>query len=170
MDWKKTLGSFAPNVARMIGGPLGQMAVNIATAVLGIPPTQDALKAKVATLTPDDLVKLKEAEHKFLEAMRAAEIDVEKIDAEDRANARARQVAMKDWMPNVLGGMVLVGFFWVQGTLIVNPTIAAAIAENPSVMRTLGTLDTLVAAVVFYFFGSSAGSRAKDARVAELTN
>jgi len=76
---------------------------------------------------------------------------------QDTANARARQIALRDRMPAFLASGVTLGFF---GTLYllsrgVNP-------QAHDVMLTMvGALGTAWISVVGYYFGSSAGSARK---------
>lgn len=160
-NWKSVLGAVAPTVASALGGPFAGAAVKSIASKLGLSdaPSQKDLEVAVLGADPDTLLKLREAENEFQTKMAQLGIDLEKIDADDRSSARQRQVAMKDWTPNVLAGIILVGFFVVQWFSFthVMPT-----GQGDVIARTLGTLDMMTGAVVFYFFGSSRGSRAKD--------
>ena len=81
-----------------------------------------------------------------------------RIAAGDRADARARQTAMDDWTPTVLGALIIIGFFVVLGAMVTRNLPPGAETEF-SIM--LGALAAMTAAVVNYFFGSSAGSKEK---------
>ena len=70
---------------------------------------------------------------------------------------------MNDWTPSVLGALVILGFFVVLGVMVAKKLPAGAETEF-SIM--LGALATMTAAVVNYFFGSSAGSREKTRLIA----
>ncbi len=97
------------------------MAAQKVASVIGvdkIEPTADAIDAAIVqaqTANPDILLKLKEADHDFEIKMAELGFDsVEKmaqIDAGDRANARAREVAVKDVTPKFLAFAVTFGFF-----------------------------------------------------------
>lgn len=67
---------------------------------------------------------------------------------------------MKDWTPNVLGAIVVLGFFAVQWYLLDHVIDGE---QKDYILRTLGTLDALLVMVFQYFFGSSRGSKEKDA-------
>lgn len=166
--WKRVLGSVAPVVAAALGGPLAGVAVQRIGAALGLKDaTEDQLEAAIAAAPPETLAKLKELELAFQKEMATLGIELERLDAGDRASSRARQVSMKDWTPNILAFLVLGIFLVVQWTVIHN---SLPESTKDSVIRTLGTLDMMVGAVVQYFFGSSRSSRAKDevlGRVAE---
>jgi len=87
-----------------------------------------------------------------------ASVEEARIDASDRASARARHQAMDDWTPAVLGSLIVIGFFTVLGVMVARKLPVGAETEF-SIM--LGALATMTAAVVNYFFGSSAGSKEK---------
>ena len=169
MDWKKIIGTVAPTIATALGGPFAGVAVRaIAAKVLGKP---DASEAEVADAvfgaSPEQLIKLKELDLEFKKQMADVGVHLEQIEAEDRASARARQVALKDHTPTVLGGIILAGFLGGVWFVCTQPISAQA---QPVVMAMLGTLGTLATTVVAFYFGSSSGSRAKDATISSLTN
>lgn len=166
MDWKKAIGAVAPVLARAVGGPIGGAAIGALAKALGVEPTEDALEKKVASMTAGDLLALKTADQTFQKDMRALDIDLEKVDAEDRANARAREIATKDWMPRVLAMGVFLLFSFVVYSLQHSPI---APENRDAFNQILGILYAAVTGVLGYYFGSSAGSRAKDATVAGLS-
>ena len=90
--------------------------------------------------------------------MREVSAEEHRVDAGDRANARARHMAMKDRTPMVLGALIILGFFIVLG-FMVSRTVPTGVETEFSIM--LGALATMTAAVVNYFFGSSSGSKEK---------
>lgn len=159
MKWKEILGKVAPTLVKAAGGSLGGLAVSVLTSALGIEPNEDALEKKVATLTADDLLKLKEAENKFVLDMRKLDLDFDKIDIEDRANARAREIALKDWMPKALGITVIILYACTIAALM----FLKIPEPNRDMMNQMAEiLKMAVIMILSYYFGSSAGSRAKD--------
>lgn len=166
MNWRKAIGAVAPVLARAVGGPVGAAALGVISGVLGIEPSEDALEKKVASLTPDDLLKLKDAERQFVVKMRELEIDVEKIDAEDRANARAREIATKDWTTRAIAITVMLLFAVTVGGLM---RIEIPATNRDAVNQILGILYAAVVSVLSYYFGSSAGSRAKDSTISSMS-
>lgn len=159
--WKAVIGSVAPALATALGGPLAGLAVReIGSKVLGKESaTEQDLVNAVALATPEMLVKLRELDQQFAKDMAAMGVELEKLENADRADARARQVALKDWMPNVLGIGLMASFFTVQFWLLGHDVPAGT---RELLTRTLGTLDVSLAMVLSYYFGSSRGSRAKD--------
>jgi hypothetical protein len=162
MDWKKLVGAVAPALATALGGPLAGVAVKeIGSKLLGKPDADEAaVAAAVAGATPADLIKLKELDHAFAAQMAEAGIKLEEIEAADRANARARQIATKDWVPSALAITVITSFLALLYLM--------SIHQMPEANRStfdilLGMLAGAVTSVFSYYFGSSKGSRDKDA-------
>lgn len=161
VDWKKVVGTVAPTLATALGGPLAGVAVKaIAGQVLG---KEDASASEVETAilsaSPDTLLKLREAENAFETRMAELGIRLAELEQEDRASARAREVAARDsWTPRLLAVAIVIAWFVIQWFLLHN-VIDSTMREI--IMRTLGTLDMALAAVLAYYFGSSAGSAEK---------
>lgn len=157
---KKAVAKAAPQIAEQLGGPLAGAAVSaIARAIFGKEgATEEELAEALPQASADQLIALKRAENEFRIALRAAALDEQRIDAGDRASARERQQKMRDWTPSVLGALIIFGFFLTLAVMVARKLPAGAETEF-SIM--LGALATMTAAVVNYFFGSSAGSREK---------
>lgn len=157
---KKAVAKTAPKIAEQLGGPLAGAAVGaIARAILGKEEaSEEALAEALEGASLEQVAALKQAENEFRLALRRAALDEERIDAGDRANARDRQQKMQDWTPSILGALIVAGFFVTLAAMVARTLPAGAEAEF-SIM--LGALATMTAAVVNYFFGSSAGSREK---------
>lgn len=152
----------APSIASAVGGPLAGMATKaISEALLGKPDgTEQELLQAVDRATPEQLLALKKAEQEFAVQMRELDIDLERISMADRDSARSREVKTKDWTPKVLAGLITVGYFGALFYMLRNGLPQHGGSEAMLVM--LGTLGTAWGGVVAYYFGSSAGSRAKD--------
>lgn len=155
---KRALASAAPSLAHALGGPLAGAAVSqLSRAVFGAPGAdEDALLDAVTS--GEHRVALRKADLEFQKAVLGARIESQRIAAADRANARARQIATDDWTASALGALILLGFFIVLGAMVTQRLPEGAETEF-SIM--LGALATMTAAVVNYFFGSSAGSKEK---------
>lgn len=164
-NWKDLIRSVAPSLATALGGPLAGVAVReIAGKVLGKPDaTEDDVAAAMAAANPETLLKLRELDQQFKKDMAALGVELERLDSADRKDARARQVAMKDWTPNVLAAIVLLAFGVTHWHLL-NHAVPQDMKEL--IARMLATLDAMVMLVLSYFFGSSRGSRAKDELIA----
>lgn len=163
---KRAVAKAAPEIARSLGGPLAGAAVAAAArAVLGKEAVEEeALAEAVEKATPEQIVALVRADNEFRIALRNAAVEEQRIDAADRASARERQRAMTDWTPTALGALIIGGFFLTLGAMVAKRLPPGAETEF-SIM--LGALATMTAAVVNYFFGSSAGSREKTRLLGE---
>lgn len=100
--------------------------------------------------------------------MRKLDIDVMRIDADDRASARAMQIATKSWEPGTLAVVVTLGFFGVLAYLV-KYGLPQGAAGGEAILVMLGALGGAFGAVVNFFFGSSAGSAKKDDAIKALT-
>ena len=157
---KRAIARAAPTLARALGGPLAGAAVaQVSRAIFGDEhASEEKLSEALLAASPEQIVALQKAERDFALALRKAQIEEMRIDAADRADARARQTQMNDWAPSVLGVLIIAGFFLVLAVMIARRLPAGTETEF-AIM--LGALATMTAAVVNYFFGSSAGSKEK---------
>jgi hypothetical protein len=180
-DLKTALGSIAPTIATMLGGPLAGAAVTALEGALGISPGggEEAITKVVQTgMTPDSIAAIRAADQKHAEVMQQQGIDLQKlnadsvaalakIDAGDRDSARSREVNAKDtWTPRGLAILITVGFFGVLGYMLVNGKPQQG---GDALLVMLGSLGTAWTACVSYYFGSSAGSSRKDELLAQST-
>ena len=159
IDWTAIVKTVAPTLATALGGPLAGMATTaISTALLGKPDgTMTEVAAVVAGATPDQLLVLKKADQDFAVKMKELDIEIEKVNAEDRSSARKREVETKDKTPKVLAFMIVVGF---MATAI---GVLSGYAKVESVLAgtIIGYISAKAELVLTYYFGSSAGSDRK---------
>lgn len=150
----------APGLAKALGGPLASSAIRqISEAFLGIPDASEiTLLERIPDASPARWERLRKAEREFALALEEAEVARLRVIADDRADARRRHEIMTDRTPAVLGALIVGGFFIVLGAMVLC-TLPAGAETEFSIM--LGALATMTAAVVNYFFGSSAGSKEK---------
>lgn len=169
MGFKNILKNMFPYIATAasIGGPLGSMAASVVGAVLGVKVdnNEDAITAAIAEAQvkdPDALIKLQQAERDFQVQMEKLGLDslakLEQIAADDRASARAREIAVKDWTPSVLAAVLSLGFF---GMLTVLIFYGVDEIVKDIILMMLGVLASKWGSMIDYFFGSSAGSAKK---------
>jgi hypothetical protein len=166
------LATVAPTIATAVGGPFAGMAVTALQKALGLTPSdttagsQAAIEQALAVATPEQILALKQAENAFTVQMEQLGITKAQLVYQDIANARAREIAVKDSTPRYLAYLVTVGFFGVLGWLL----IEGKPAEGGDVMMVMvGSLGTAWTGIVAYYFGSSSGSAAKtDAMTAAL--
>jgi hypothetical protein len=167
-DWKSLLKSVAPTAATLLGGPLAGMAVEAIASAIGDPnATKEQVieKLQAGTLTAEQMTALKAAEANLKIKLRELDIDLEKVHAADRASARDMAAKTGDvWTPRVLAFVVLITWGFVQYHLL---TAVVDASMRELVARLLGTLDAALMAVLYYYYGSSAGSAAKNEALAK---
>lgn len=152
----------APTIATALGGPLAGLAVKtLSTAVLGRPDgSPEEITTAVSAADPDLVARLKEIDANFAVQMKKLDVDLEKLAVQDRQSARQRELELRDWTPKILAFSILGGYFaclfWLLGHGMPG-------TGSESVIMMLGALSQTVTAVVAYYFGSSVGSRQKDA-------
>lgn len=166
----QALATFAPTIATALGGPLAGVAVNSLEKVFGIDPAsspegkQAAIEQSLLSATPDQILALKKAENDFQVQMKELGISEEKLVYDDIANARSREVAVKDTTPRNLAYLII-GFTGV----CIAATLAGWTKVDSALAGTLiGYLVAECRSTLTYYFGSSQGSRDKDAALAEI--
>lgn len=169
-DWKKVVRGIVPTLAGALvpGSPVVKSAMQaIGAALLGKPDAQESeiAEALKAGASIEQVAALKKAETDFEEKLAQFGVDLAKLEVEDRISARERQIAMHDVAPAVLAVVVhglLAYLLWAMFTRAI-PT------ENKSAADILvGVLGGGVASVWSFYFGSSMGSRLKDAAAARV--
>lgn len=170
MDLLKTfgplLGQIAPTLATALGGPLAGVATKtIAEALLGTANASDKeIQAALAGASPEQLAQLRQIDATFKTRMAELEIDLERIAGDDRDSARKREMEVKDWTPSMLAAAVIFGFFGVLFWMFI---YGVPKGSGEVVMIMVGGLQTSFVAIISYYFGSSAGSKAKDFMLAQ---
>lgn len=155
------LKQVAPTLLAGVGGPAGALVATIAKKALGDPNmTQDALETAIetASATPDGLLKLREIEADLQKAEAENGFKFAELEVDDRKDARARQISLKDTMPQQVFYLLSVGFFGALTFMFVKglpPT------GGEPLLIMIGSLGTAWSASVAYFVGSSAGSSRK---------
>jgi len=164
MDLLKIVGAVAPTLATAIGGPLGGMAMQVVSSVLGLPTdsSEKDVEKALKQATPEQLLALKQADNDFAVRMKELDIDLERIAASDRDSARRRETQVRDWMPRVLAFVVVAGFMATVFLVLLGYVDGM---KDPLMATTVGTLIGFVSAkceqVVAYYFGSSSSSQQK---------
>ncbi|MCF8483314.1 MAG: hypothetical protein K9H25_23060 [Rhodospirillum sp.] len=164
---KDVLRSVAPVLGTAVGGPFGGMAARAITGALLGEESDDEGDAAAAIrgATPEQLLALKKADLDFAAQMKALEVDLEKVGAADRADARAMATATGTRMPGMIAAVALTGFFAILSALIFVPIPTAA--ERPLDIM-LGVLGTLITQIAAYYYGSSKGSADKASTIDKL--
>ena len=159
------LGQIAPTIATALGGPLAGLATKTLSNVLfgHEEGDADAISAALQNATPDQLANVKKIDADFNSKMKELDIDLERIAAGDRDSARRREMVVGDHMPKILAIGVTAGFFGILFWMFVNGVPKNG---NEPLLLMLGALQTAFTGIIAYYFGSSAGSKAKDSLMA----
>jgi hypothetical protein len=159
-DLGPLLGQVAPTIATALGGPLAGVAVKtLSNALFGHENgSADDVAAAISTATPEQLAAIKKIDADFRAHMKELDIDLERIAAGDRDSARQMQIANKDWTPKALAFCITFGFF---GALVWILVFGIPKTGTEVLLMMLGSLSTSWTGVVQFYYGSSAGSKAK---------
>ncbi len=158
----QVLKTVAPTLALAVGGPFGPLAAAAIHAALGATDEKTA-EAALLNATPDQLLALKKAEQDFQIRMKELGIEEAKLSFDDTANARGREIAVRDWTPKIIAYLVILLVLVAEGSMffVGQPKGMDGVVLG----RILGTLDSALMLVLGYYFGSSAGSSHKDTTI-----
>jgi hypothetical protein len=120
--------------------------------------TEGDLGKALSGATPEQLANIKQIDADFKTRMKELDIDLERISAGDRDSARKMQMETKDWVPKVLALAITIGFFGILVWMLVNGMPPSG---TEALLMMLGALGTAWTGVVNFYYGSSAGSKAK---------
>ena len=154
------LGQIAPSIATALGGPLAGIAVKtLSNALLGHESgTEEDVANALQNASPEQLSVIKKIDADFKVRMKELDIDLERISAGDRDSARQMQRDTKDWVPKVLAVVITLGFFGILIWMLLNGMPKTG---TEALLMMLGALGTAWTGVVNFYYGSSAGSKAK---------
>ena len=164
------------SAAASLGGPVGSLAAALVGKAIGVdkPPagTADGIGNAIASAfaDPTQRAALIQAEQDFQVQMtqlgyKSAQ-DILDTAAADRANARNREVQVKDWMPKVLGCGIVGGFLCSVFLILTGHGKADSVLAG----TLIGYLSAKAELVASYYFGSSAGSDRKTELLANGVN
>lgn len=154
------LSQVAPTIATALGGPLAGVAIKtLSTALFGHEDaSEDQISEAMATASPDQLAAIKKIDADFKVQMKSLDIDLERIAAGDRDSARQMQQNTKDSTPKILAYFITFGFF---GALVWILVFGLPQTGLEVILMMLGSLSSSWTGVVQFYYGSSAGSKAK---------
>ena len=171
----KVLAGIAPIAASAVsGGLLGPVAAGVArqvTGALGLPDgaSEEDIEQAAVKADPTQLAKLRQIDADLKRDLaelgyKQAELDVrrEETSAKDRDSARKREIAVKDATPKVLAFLITGALMSVILILMLK---GSGLPESTShVLSVLvGYLGAGFQTMLTYYFGSSSGSKDKDA-------
>ena len=162
MSWLETI---APTIATAIGGPLGGLAYEAVSKVLGI--SQDDAKKMLddGKMSADQIAQVKIAEIELKKTEEQLGLNFEALAVDDRKSAREMQTEVKSPLVPTLAIIIVVSFIGITiGTLMGYSHIESAMAGT-----LIGYLSAKAEQVVSFYFGSSNGSQAKDQMIYNST-
>jgi len=147
---KNVVGAVAPTLGTALGGPMGGMAANMIAEVLGVPNTPKDIEKAIAEATPEQMLELKKAEQDFEVQMKELDVDVFKLETQDKQDARGK--FGKDWTARIMGIATVGGFLGYIFMVTIQPP-----EQNSEALinLVLGYLGGLASAVISFYFGAS---------------
>lgn len=154
MEWLKQI---APTIATALGGPLAGMAVQLIGKAIGVAPEDAKAIVESGKLTAEQIAQIKVAELELKKQEQSLGLDFAKLAVDDRKSARDMQAATRSFVPPLLALLITAGFFGILLALMFGQVI-----RSNEILIMLGSLGTAWTGIIAFYFGSSAGSQAKD--------
>ena len=147
---KNIVGAVAPTLGTALGGPMGGMAANMISEVLGVPNDQKSIQKAIQNATPEQMLELKKAEQQFEVQMKELDVDVFKLETQDKQNARS--MFSKDWTARIIGLFTIGGFLGYIFLVTLQPP-----EQNSEALinLVLGYFGGLASAIISFYFGAS---------------
>ena len=174
---KELIGTSAPVIGTLLGGPAGGAVGGLISKVLGVDNTPEAIELALMN-NPDALLKIKELETSKELAILQAELENKRIDVgsvidnrkldnekdqmflSDKQSARSRQVDSEkatgkvDVALYVIAGVIVLAFF-ASILALIFITLDKQSGTYELLLMLFGALTTKFGTVVDYFFGAS---------------
>lgn len=168
MNWKSIVKSVAPALGSALGGPAGGMAVKfIADKILGNPEaTESEVADYVAGASPADMLKIKQSDHDFAVAMRELDIDLEKLEVDDRKSARDLGIKTS-LIPQIILACIYVLAFSATLYAVFTGQVKMDSMQTTMANYLLGILSAGLMQIMNFFFGSSKSSHDKNKMLAK---
>ena len=147
---KNVIGAVAPTLGTALGGPMGGMAANMISEVLGCDPEPKKIQKAIEQATPEQLAELKKVETDFEIKMKELDVDLFALETADIQDARGK--FSKDWTSRIMGITVVGGFMGYIFLVTLQPP-----EQNSEALinLVLGYLGGLASAVISFYFGAS---------------
>ena len=160
------LKGIAPTIATAIGGPIGGVAMKfLADKFTG--GDTGTVEEFLLSASPADLKELKIAEMEFQREMKSLDIEVERLAAGDRDSARKMATAT-----GIKAQLMLSIVYTVAYAAVLYLFIGGHVAVPENQMTLFGSLLGVLSAaqiqIINFWFGSSAGSKAKTEAMAAM--
>ena len=144
------IGSVAPTLGTALGRPLGGMAGDVISKVLGCDNDPVSLEKAISAATPEQLLEIKKAEKEFETKMKELDVDLYKLETQEKQDAR--KTFSKDWTARIIGIAMVGGFLGYIFLVTLQPP-----EQNSEALinLVLGYLGGLASAVISFYFGAS---------------
>ena len=147
---KGIINAVAPTIGQALGGPLGGLASQAISNVLGVKNDSKSIENALAHATPEQLAEIKKAELEFQKQMKELDVDVFKLENEDIQDAR--RSFSGDWTPKIFAMTIVLGFFAFVFYIVSDDWNREM---EPLLNIILGGLLANVASVSSFYFGNS---------------
>ena len=147
---KGIIDAVAPTIGQALGGPMGGLAAQAISSVLGVKNDSKSIEKALQSATPEQLVEIKKAELQFQAQMKELDVDVFKLQNEDIQDAR--KTFAGDWTPKVFAMTIVLGFFAFVFYIVSDDWNREM---EPLLNIILGGLLANVASVSSFYFGNS---------------
>ena len=147
---KGIINAVAPTIGQALGGPLGGLASQAISNVLGVKNDSKSTENALAHATPEQLAEIKKAELEFEKQMKELDVDVFKLENEDIQDAR--KTFAGDWTPKIFAMTIVLGFFAFVFYIVSDDWNREM---EPLLNIILGGLLANVASVSSFYFGNS---------------
>ena len=155
MDWLKQI---APTVFSALGGPLGGLAYEAVSKVLGVGVDEAKKMLEDGKMNAEQIAQVKVAEIELKKMEEQLGLNFEALAVDDRKSARDMQKEVKSSLVPTLAILIIASFIGVTvGTLMGYTKIDSVLAGT-----LIGYLSAKAEQVVSFYFGSSNGSQRKD--------
>jgi outer membrane lipoprotein SlyB len=155
---KQIVDALAPTLGTILGGPLGGLAGTILASVFGTNDT-GAIESAILSGNPDALAKLKEAELQAQTRARELDIDLEKLNAADRASARDLAIHTGITPQVVITCVYTIAYFATLYMFVLGDVKASPYEQI--IIALITVITTVQIQIANFWFGSSSGSEKK---------
>lgn len=165
MNWKGIVKTVAPALGTALGSPMAGAAVReIADKWLGDGnASEQDLERAISAASPEELAKLRAIDADFKSRMRELDIDLEKLEVQDRQGARDL-FRVNIWPQIALSTVFGIGYFVVLALFLGSDVSIPDSLRDPFNI-VLGVLTAAISQIMNFWFGSSKGSQEKDAKL-----
>tara|TARA_R110000824_G_scaffold85061_2_gene211638 strand:- start:2700 stop:3167 length:468 start_codon:yes stop_codon:yes gene_type:complete len=144
------LSAVAPGLGAAMNSPLGGMAMDMVSQVMGCNNNEKDIEKAMQIATPEQLTALKKANNEFDIKMKELDVDIFALETADIQNARSS--FSKDWTARIIGVVVVGGFMGYIFLVTLQPP-----EQNSEALinLVLGYLGGLASAIISFYFGAS---------------